>query len=65
MADYWQYMPEKHVPDTSTVVMAPMPGLVKNIAVEVGQPISEGQEVRKTLCVKICMYSGYYDTSSF
>ena len=58
MADYWQYMPEKHVPDTSTVVMAPMPGLVKNIAVEVGQPISEGQEVRSrgTLCFNFgCM----------
>ena len=45
MADYWKYMPEKHVADLSTVVMAPMPGLVKSVAVEVGQNISEGQEV--------------------
>jgi propionyl-CoA carboxylase alpha chain len=45
MQEYWQYMPEKHVADTSTFVMAPMPGVLKSVAVEVGQPISEGQEV--------------------
>ncbi|CAH1782280.1 unnamed protein product, partial [Owenia fusiformis] len=45
VADMLQYMPEKVEIDTSTVVMAPMPGLVKSVAVEVGQQVAEGMEV--------------------
>lgn len=35
-----QHMPEKKVVDTSSVIIAPMPGLVKSVAVEVGQKVS-------------------------
>ena len=40
VAKYLSYMPEKVTLDVSTVVMAPMPGLVKSIAVKEGQPVS-------------------------
>jgi len=45
MADVVKYMPEKHVLDLSSKVIAPMPGVVKSVAVTVGQVIGEGQEV--------------------
>jgi propionyl-CoA carboxylase alpha chain len=45
MADFLQYMPAKHTVDTSTMVIAPMPGVVKNVAVQEGEMVSEGQEV--------------------
>lgn len=45
MADVWDYMPKKKVADTSTMVIAPMPGMVKSIAVKVGDQVAEGQEV--------------------
>ena len=44
-ADFAKYMPEKVELDVSTVVMAPMPGMLKSVAVEEGQDVSEGQEV--------------------
>lgn len=40
MADVWDYMPKKKVADTSTMVIAPMPGMVKSIAVKVGDQVS-------------------------
>ncbi|KAF6034308.1 PCCA [Bugula neritina] len=40
-----QYMKEKVVPDFSGVVVAPMPGIVKSVAVSVGDMVSEGSEV--------------------
>lgn len=38
-------MPLKQKPDTSHVVVAPMPGLVVDVAVTVGEPIKTGQPV--------------------
>ncbi|GAU95643.1 hypothetical protein RvY_07229 [Ramazzottius varieornatus] len=42
---YLHWMPAKKVADTSRQVLAPMPGLVKSIAVSVGDMVSEGMEV--------------------
>ncbi len=39
-------MPEKQPPDTSKLLLCPMPGLIVRIDVEVGQEVQEGQ----TLC---------------
>ncbi len=36
-------MPEKLPPDTSKMLLCPMPGLVVSVAVEVGQEVQEGQ----------------------
>ncbi|XP_013394907.1 propionyl-CoA carboxylase alpha chain, mitochondrial-like isoform X2 [Lingula anatina] len=44
-SDMYQYMITKQEADLSSMVMAPMPGLVKSVAVEVGQNVSEGQEM--------------------
>lgn len=40
MADVLKHMPKKVVADTSTMVIAPMPGMVKSIAVKVGDQVS-------------------------
>jgi propionyl-CoA carboxylase alpha chain len=45
MADHWKHMPAKHERDVSTMVIAPMPGMVKSVSVKVGDHVSEGQEV--------------------
>ncbi|OQR79789.1 propionyl-CoA carboxylase alpha chain [Tropilaelaps mercedesae] len=44
-AEYLQRMPEKPKPDISKQVSAPMPGLVKSVAVQVGDMVAENQEV--------------------
>ncbi|MEQ8898077.1 MAG: acetyl/propionyl/methylcrotonyl-CoA carboxylase subunit alpha [Roseovarius sp.] len=36
-------MPEKQAPDTSKMLLCPMPGLIVNVAVEEGQEVQEGQ----------------------
>jgi propionyl-CoA carboxylase alpha chain len=36
-------MPEKLPPDTSKMLLCPMPGLVVKIDVEIGQEVQEGQ----------------------
>ena len=41
MAEYWHYMPERVVLDTSNMVIAPMPGVVKSVAVKVGDMVSQ------------------------
>ena len=41
MAGYWHYMPANVVVDTSSMVLAPMPGVVKSVAVQVGDMVSE------------------------
>jgi len=46
-ADYLALMPEKEKPDTSKLLLCPMPGLIVSLAVEEGQEVSAGQ----TLCV--------------
>ena len=45
MAQYMKHMPEKIPVDTSTMIIAPMPGLVKNVAVEVGQSVSTSSNI--------------------
>ncbi|XP_005106150.1 propionyl-CoA carboxylase alpha chain, mitochondrial isoform X2 [Aplysia californica] len=40
-----QYMPEKKEVDTSTMVLAPMPGVLKSVNVSAGDAVAEHQEV--------------------
>ncbi|KAL4220677.1 hypothetical protein ACF0H5_021072 [Mactra antiquata] len=44
-AELYKYMPEKVEIDLSTVVVAPMPGVLKSVSVCEGDSVSEGQEV--------------------
>ncbi|KAK3596916.1 hypothetical protein CHS0354_031695 [Potamilus streckersoni] len=44
-AEMMKLMPEKVAVDTSTMILAPMPGMLKSVSVAVGQSVSEGQEV--------------------
>ncbi|CAI9727821.1 propionyl-CoA carboxylase alpha chain, mitochondrial-like [Octopus vulgaris] len=46
-ADLMKYMPVKQEVDRSSMLVAPMPGILKSIAVAAGDVVSEGQE----LCV--------------
>lgn len=41
MSQYMKHMPIKHKEDMSGKVVAPMPGVVKSVAVSVGQRVSE------------------------
>jgi propionyl-CoA carboxylase alpha chain len=43
--DLLKYMKERPKRDTSKVVLAPMPGAIKNVSVKVGDTVGEGQEV--------------------
>ena len=38
-------LPEKQKPDTSKLIMSPMPGLVVSVAVTVGQDVKAGEAV--------------------
>jgi propionyl-CoA carboxylase alpha chain len=38
-------MPEKLVPDTSKLLLCPMPGLIVNINVSVGEELQDGQNL--------------------
>ena len=42
-AELAKLMPEKVAPDTSKLLLCPMPGLVVKVDVEVGQEVEEGQ----------------------
>ncbi|MBQ1540803.1 acetyl/propionyl-CoA carboxylase subunit alpha [Caulobacter sp. CCUG 60055] len=44
-ADLHQRLPEKQAPDTSKMVISPMPGLVVSMDVAVGQTVREGEVV--------------------
>lgn len=44
-ADFLAMMPEKPKADTSKIVEAPMPGVVKHVTVKVGDMVAEQQEV--------------------
>ncbi len=44
-AELARLMPEKLPPDTSKMLLCPMPGLIVNISVEVGQEVQEGQSL--------------------
>jgi propionyl-CoA carboxylase alpha chain len=38
-------MPEKKQIDLASVLISPMPGIVKSVSVQVGQRVTDGQEV--------------------
>ncbi|CAF4018398.1 unnamed protein product, partial [Rotaria magnacalcarata] len=44
-AKYVPLMPEKKQIDFASVLISPMPGIVKSVSVKVGQSVAEGQEV--------------------
>jgi propionyl-CoA carboxylase alpha chain len=44
-ADHLKYMVQRPKADFSAMIIAPMPGLVKSVAVKVGDAVSEGQEM--------------------
>jgi biotin carboxyl carrier protein len=44
-AKYMSIMPEKKRIDLASVLISPMPGIVKSVSVQVGQRVTEGQEV--------------------
>ena len=44
-ADLHQRLPEKTPPDTSRIVVSPMPGLVVSMDVEAGEEVKEGQMI--------------------
>ncbi|CAJ0608481.1 unnamed protein product [Cylicocyclus nassatus] len=43
--EYLKYMKEKPKLDLSSVILAPMPGAIKNVTCKVGDMVSEGQEL--------------------
>lgn len=36
-----EHMPEKVEADISTLILAPMPGMLKSVTAEVGKPVSQ------------------------
>jgi propionyl-CoA carboxylase alpha chain len=44
-AKYMSIMPEKKQIDLASVLISPMPGIVKSVSVKVGQRVTDGQEV--------------------
>ena len=44
-ADLHSRLPEKQKPDTSKLIMSPMPGLVVSVAVSVGQDVKAGEAI--------------------
>lgn len=45
VAKYMPLMPAKKQIDLASVLISPMPGIVKSVSVKVGQRVAEGQEV--------------------
>lgn len=43
--ELYKYMPEKKHVDLSSTIISPMPGIVKSVAVEVGQMVNDGAEI--------------------
>ncbi|MCC5964718.1 MAG: acetyl/propionyl/methylcrotonyl-CoA carboxylase subunit alpha [Natronohydrobacter sp.] len=52
-AELAQLMPEKMPPDTSKLLLCPMPGMVVSIAVEEGQEVFEGQALATVEAMKM------------
>jgi len=52
-ARYLKLMPEKIPPDTSKLLLCPMPGLVVSIAVEEGEEVQEGQALATVEAMKM------------
>ena len=53
VAALYHYMPEKVVLDTSRIVVSPMPGLLKSIAVSVGQSVKSGETLAVVEAMKM------------
>ncbi|OCX66015.1 acetyl/propionyl-CoA carboxylase subuit alpha [Thioclava sp. SK-1] len=51
--ELWQLMPEKLPPDTSRLLLCPMPGLIVSINVEVGDEVQEGQALATVEAMKM------------
>ena len=52
-AELMAKMPEKTPPDTSKMLLCPMPGLVVSVAVEVGEEVQEGQALATVEAMKM------------
>ena len=52
-AKYLAMMPEKIAPDTSNLLLCPMPGLVVSIAVSEGDEVQEGQQLATVEAMKM------------
>ena len=53
VAALYHYMPEKVVLDTSRIIVSPMPGLLKSVAVTVGQPVKAGETLAVVEAMKM------------
>ncbi len=53
MADLYDHMIEKVAPDTSNMLLCPMPGLITGISVAEGDPVEEGQAVATVEAMKM------------
>ncbi len=53
VADLSQHMIEKVAPDTSNLLLCPMPGLITGISVAVGDPVEDGQAVATVEAMKM------------
>ena len=52
-AELFALMPEKKIPDTSRFLLCPMPGLVKNLYVQVGQEVKAGDPLAMVEAMKM------------
>ena len=52
-AQYLTLMPEKIAPDTSKLLLCPMPGLIVSIAVEEGEEVQDGQALATVEAMKM------------
>ena len=52
-AELFGLMPEKKIPDTSRFLLCPMPGLVKNLYVQVGQEVKAGDPLAMVEAMKM------------
>ena len=53
VAELAKFMPEKIIPDTSNLLLCPMPGLIVNIAVTEGEEVQEGQALATVEAMKM------------
>ncbi|TQS72316.1 acetyl/propionyl/methylcrotonyl-CoA carboxylase subunit alpha [Rhodobacteraceae bacterium] len=51
--ELWQLMPEKRAPDTSNLLLCPMPGLLVSVKVGVGDAVQEGQALATVEAMKM------------
>jgi len=60
LAEHWKYMIQKPKADLSTMVIAPMPGMVKSVVAKVGDEVSQIAHLLKmhsfTNVLRLSMY---------